>query len=220
MPSAKTLIWRDVLRYPQAEVTGFETQRSGSNSTHGPLDDQSRSWSVAAHGVVHNPLHGVAKLEGRFNVLPDHKPSDPSVLELEKPRAATPLYFCRPDGTPGLPLHAALSADAHLLLHSERRVAEHSTSIELKIGWRGYAPWADRVHLRTRSSEPVTLAMLVRRVAEKVELFMKSSKVSVTKAYPEWNIGSGPCKVAPADVIVIGVVTVSEGSIEPILQLR
>ncbi|KAI0069308.1 hypothetical protein BV25DRAFT_123565 [Artomyces pyxidatus] len=239
-PIAKTLIWRDVLRYHDDAVPELDWPWL----IHRNVPGLPHSISLS-HRVFPRLTPNAATSEGRPVVVLDYALAHPDirvipqerwlpygggsrgVAELMSTGVSPPLFFLKLDGTVGLSLNEALSHDLqNTLVNAQWRPMEGNTSVEVRIGWKGYNPWADQIQLRTRNiigpPMPITLARLAQHVAAKVAKFIEihqSAHVPINQAYAEWRVGSGPNDIKPSDIILVGVVSVSKGSIMPILRL-
>ncbi|KAI0060974.1 hypothetical protein BV25DRAFT_1827202 [Artomyces pyxidatus] len=73
--------------------------------------------------------------------------------------------------------------------------------------------------MRTRTtSEAITLGRLAQLVVTCVEKFLLKDDILVDDRYSNWRIGRSN-GISPENVVFIGVVAVSAGSIMPVLRL-
>ncbi|KAH9970044.1 hypothetical protein BGW80DRAFT_1334377, partial [Lactifluus volemus] len=98
-----------------------------------------------------------------------------------------------------------------------------SAHAQVRINWCGYAPWDDQINLRNQRTTPgretVSLVTFAKYVAGRVVKFMKLAESLPYNAQDQrWFIGEN--RITLRDVILIGVVQVSQGSWMPILQLN
>jgi len=142
--------------------------------------------------------------------------------ELQNASLIPPIFFIRLDNTVGLPLEIAKSVDADgpLLRYSDWHPMAGKASIKLRLSWYGYGPWQTQIQLRNRRKEPIMLPRLVQLIASGVDRFLRQEHGPVIDpSFPQWRIGNGPYNISPVNIVLVGVVAVSSGSIMPILRL-
>ncbi|KAH9059703.1 hypothetical protein EDB87DRAFT_1562947 [Lactarius vividus] len=133
----------------------------------------------------------------------------------------TPIHFVHNDRvTLGLPIVAAAAHDCTILLDvgNPAPVGDCSTTF-IRINWPGYDDWSGQIMTKdqTPAHNTITVDKFAKRVASAVCRFMDDhSRVHGGDA--RWRIGPGG--ITRDHVILIGVVHVSQGSWQPILQLN
>ncbi|KAI9435045.1 hypothetical protein H4582DRAFT_1972450 [Lactarius indigo] len=133
-----------------------------------------------------------------------------------------PIFFVHRNGALGLPLIQAAGGDCMSLQGASRPAPlgeTCSTHAQIRINWRGYRPWDDQIMIRTQTPrrEIIQLEKFVKHVAKKVKKFMDEGRQpNFYDNEQRYLIGNGG--ITPGDVVLIGVVHVSQGSWMPILQ--
>ncbi|KAI0249605.1 hypothetical protein BJV78DRAFT_1129465 [Lactifluus subvellereus] len=126
-----------------------------------------------------------------------------------------PIFFVRRNRVNlGLHLIMATAGDCTVLLgaYNAAPVGDCSTTY-VRIKWPGYDDWSKQIMTRDRTSShsTITLEKLAKRVANAVCHFLDCRD-------PAWQVG-GTNGIKKDHVILIGLVHVSQGSWQPILQL-
>ncbi|KAI0060972.1 hypothetical protein BV25DRAFT_1827196 [Artomyces pyxidatus] len=228
--SASTLLWYGVLRYADETLGDFPYLLV--EEVPGLLHAIS-----LPHFAFKYVLQNATSAHGYPRVLLDYKLHDPNlrvvpqirwvpynggaraVAELENRPILPPFFFIQHDQSVGVPLQVAKTANPLAIVNTDWTPFAGRASIKLRIGWYGYAAWEDQIQLRTRTtSAAITLGRLAQLVATRVEKFLLEGKVLVESRSPEWRIG-GPNGISPENIVLVGVVSVSGGSIMPILRL-
>jgi len=131
-----------------------------------------------------------------------------------------PIFFLHDDRvTLGLPLLKALKGVRALLQGADDTAPVGSCStMYIRINWPGYGDWNSQIMTKdqTMARNTVTLEKFVKRVAGAVGRFLDDAE-RVQGQDSNWRVGTGG--ITREDVILIGVVHVSQGSWQPILQL-
>jgi len=144
-----------------------------------------------------------------------------SKAELQSASLLPPIFFIRLDGSVGLPLETAKTAESQspLLLYGDWHPMEGKASIKMRIAWYGYMPWQTQIQLRNRRKEPITLSRLVQLVASGVDRFLRQEHGDIIDpSFLQWRIGDRPY-ISPNRIVLVGVVAASSGSIMPIMRL-
>lgn len=132
-----------------------------------------------------------------------------------------PIFFIHSDRvTLGLPIVSAATRDPTTLLDTGKaaQVGDCSTTF-IRINWPGYGEWNSQIMTKdqTPAHNTITTEKFAKRVASAVCRFMEEH-TRVHGGDPRWSIGPGG--ITKDHVILIGVVHVSQGSWQPILQLN
>ncbi|KAF8498670.1 hypothetical protein F5888DRAFT_1690907 [Russula emetica] len=130
-----------------------------------------------------------------------------------------PVFFVGIDGSLGVPvLNAAAghmqARDPHLALPLQTK-----TTTKIRIAWPGYSPSEHQVQLRdqTPTKNLITFDRFVKNVGSRVRRFLMECGERVPVQHSKWMVGHG--NITSDEVMLIGIVQVSEGSWMPILQL-
>ncbi|KAF8494388.1 hypothetical protein F5888DRAFT_655532 [Russula emetica] len=132
-----------------------------------------------------------------------------------------PIFFVQSDGTTlGLPLNQAASGNCSALLNAHRPAPvgqQHTTFI--RILWSGYSEWSSQIMTRDQTPAHNTIPMeaLAARVARAVCRFLQDCAGQRCTS-PAWFIGRGG--ITANDIILVGLIQVTQGSWQPILQLN
>ncbi|KAH9954548.1 hypothetical protein BC827DRAFT_1143511 [Russula dissimulans] len=137
-----------------------------------------------------------------------------------------PIFFVHKDGEGlGLPLTDAAAGNCMHLRGAEQAARVGTTThAQIRINWCGYLylEWSDQIMIQKQSpaKETISLEKFAKYVAGKVLKFMEHAR---NTAYDNdrdqrWIIGD--YHITPRNVVLIGVVQVSQGSWMPILQLN
>lgn len=130
-----------------------------------------------------------------------------------------PIFFVNRNGSLGVPvMHAAAG---HMQLRDAYLPPSlmDKTTAKIRIGWPGYAPSEQQVQLRdqTPAKNPIPFDRFVKHVGSRVRQFLTDrERLPVQQAF-RWMVGHG--NIISDEVMLIGIVQVSEGSWMPILQL-
>ncbi|KAI9432653.1 hypothetical protein H4582DRAFT_2083042 [Lactarius indigo] len=132
-----------------------------------------------------------------------------------------PIFFLHNDRrTLGLPIVAAAARDCMTLLDTGKpaAVGDCSTTF-IRINWPGYGEWSSQIMTRdqTPAHNTISVEKFAKRVASAVCRFMDEQS-RVHGSDQRWRIGPGG--ITRDHVILIGIVHVSQGSWQPILQLN
>ncbi|KAH9003671.1 hypothetical protein EDB86DRAFT_2265584 [Lactarius hatsudake] len=132
-----------------------------------------------------------------------------------------PIFFVHNDRvTRGLPIVSAAAREATTLIDTgkQAQVGDCSTTF-IRINWPGYGEWSSQIMTRdqTPAHNTITTEKFAKRVASAVCRFM-DEQARVQGGDPRWRIG--PSGITKDHVILIGIVHVSQGSWQPILQLN
>ncbi|KAH9044858.1 hypothetical protein EDB84DRAFT_1558939 [Lactarius hengduanensis] len=132
-----------------------------------------------------------------------------------------PIFFIHSDRvTLGLPIVSAATRDPTTLLDTGKAapVGDCSTTF-IRINWPGYGEWNSQIMTKdqTPAHNTITTEKFAKRVASAVCRFIDEHS-RVHGGDPRWRIGPGG--ITRDHVILIGVVHVSQGSWQPILQLN
>jgi len=135
-----------------------------------------------------------------------------------------PVYFVHNDrATIGLPLLKAVEGSrATLLGAGDAAPIGNVSSMCIRINWPGYGDWRSQVMTKDQTSahNTITVEKFAKRVAATVCRFLDQlvEAERLEGQDPNWRIGAGG--ITKEQVILIGVVHVSQGSWQPILQLN
>ncbi|KAI0255572.1 hypothetical protein BJV78DRAFT_1279317 [Lactifluus subvellereus] len=149
-----------------------------------------------------------------------HHPSDGGRYYKNVP-LNMPIFFVHNDRvTLGLPLLRAAAGDCMTLLGvgAAPPVGDCSTT-SIRINWPGYGDWNTQITIKdqTPAHNTIPLEKFAKRVASAVCKFLDGAQ-RVHGNDPNWRVGNGG--ITKEHVILIGVVHVSQGSWQPILQLN
>jgi len=130
-----------------------------------------------------------------------------------------PIFFVNMNGGLGVPVMSA--AAGHMQLRDAYLPPSpiDKTTTKIRIGWPGYAPSEHQVQLRdqTPKKNPISFDRFVKHVGSRVRQFlMDCERIHVQQPF-SWTVGHG--NITSDEVMLIGVVQVSESSWMPILQL-
>ncbi|KAI0270565.1 hypothetical protein BC834DRAFT_861988 [Gloeopeniophorella convolvens] len=137
-----------------------------------------------------------------------------------------PVFFTKRDGSVGLPLVSAAAGDCMSLLKasSTAPVGEGHTA-DIHINWCGYADWVTQIMIRdqTPHRRTITLEKLAKRIASGVIRFLEGperreqAQGRRDQEYRKWRVERE--QINKRRIWLIGLVQVSQGSWQPILQL-
>jgi len=131
-----------------------------------------------------------------------------------------PIFFVNMDGNLGVSIMSAAAGQMQLRGAELPPPLADKTLIRIRIGWPGYPPSENQVLLRdqTPAGNPITLERFVKQVGNRVGLFLADcERVPAQGSKSNWAVGQG--NITPDEVMLIGLVQVSEASWTPILQL-
>ncbi|KZV71388.1 hypothetical protein PENSPDRAFT_734141 [Peniophora sp. CONT] len=136
-----------------------------------------------------------------------------------------PLWFFGEDGVLGFPVQG--NTNSIKLLHGQEALRLKSndkpiSTLKIKFAWPNYQP--DEKQIRATPNSPLNnLNTLASRTAGAVRTYMsdETKKVMVNEnLVPQpWKIGTQPGEVRIADVLLLGVIFVSEGAAMPLLSV-
>jgi len=133
-----------------------------------------------------------------------------------------PIFFLNNDCvTLGIPLLKAVGRDRAMLLGArDTAPVGNATTLYLRINWPGYNDWSSQIMTRDQTivQNTITLEQFAKRVANAVGRFLDEAQLFEGQD-PHWRVGAGR-GIIREDVILIGIVQVSQGSWQPILQLN
>ncbi|KAH9062575.1 hypothetical protein EDB83DRAFT_842378 [Lactarius deliciosus] len=161
-------------------------------------------------------------IEHRGTVVPQRKWRPPNeALRHSHVSLMMPIHFVHNDRVNlGLPIGLAAARPCMTLLDvgNPAPVGDCSTTF-LRINWPGYGEWAAQIMTRdlTPAHNTITVEKFAKRVASAVCRFM-DEQLRTDGWEARWRIG--PSGITRDQVILIGVVRVSRGSWQPILQLN
>ncbi|KAH9171209.1 hypothetical protein EDB89DRAFT_1973608 [Lactarius sanguifluus] len=135
-----------------------------------------------------------------------------------------PIFFVHKNGGLGLLLNQAAGGYCMPLQGASQPAPLGTTCgshAQIRINWRGYPPYDDQISIQIQGQRIIRLEKFVMRVARKVRKFM----TYMTEGFLPYNSGErhwfiGVDGITPDDVVLIGVVHVSQSSWMPILQLN
>jgi len=133
-----------------------------------------------------------------------------------------PIFFVQRDQrTIGLPLSLAAAGDCSSLLdrHLPAPVGGHHT-INIHIMWPGQHEWSSQIMTRDQTPlhNTITMEGLAARVARAVGRFLQDRAVEQQGTSYDWRIGQGG--TTDYNILLVGLINVSQGSWQPILQLN
>ncbi|KAI0247755.1 hypothetical protein BJV78DRAFT_897257 [Lactifluus subvellereus] len=135
-----------------------------------------------------------------------------------------PIFFVRKSGNLGLPLIEAAAGSCMSLRGADQTApVGPGAHAQIRINWRGYAPWGAQIMIRkqTPTQETISLETLAKYVAGRVKAFMDDEPAKRGPYnYSDRRCFIGDSGIAPRDIALVGVVQVSQGSLMPILQLN
>ncbi|KAI0062167.1 hypothetical protein BV25DRAFT_1856651 [Artomyces pyxidatus] len=150
-----------------------------------------------------------------------------AIAELQRDGVVPPEFIIMTDGTIGIALDDAVTVAEGMLRDFDwPLLGSTRASIKVRIGWKGYDPWVNQIQLRTHSTagdrEPISRAAFVRYLASRVIKFLNEAERAgpSNDADVEFRIGSRTNEISSANIVLVGAVAVSQGSIMPLLQLR
>jgi len=132
-----------------------------------------------------------------------------------------PIFFIQRDRrTIGLPLNLAAAGNCSSLLDARVTAPvgdRHTTTI--RIMWPGQQEWNTQIMTRdqTQDHNTITMEALAARVARAVGRFLQDRAGQQSTSSP-WSIGPGG--ITDHDIILVGLIDVTQGSWQPILQLN
>ncbi|KZV69909.1 hypothetical protein PENSPDRAFT_735060 [Peniophora sp. CONT] len=136
-----------------------------------------------------------------------------------------PLWFFERDlqgACLGVPVDRACRGDMQLL-RGEYEIGffEKKTTLKIKFDWPNYAPSEKQIR-GTKKSPMHTVARLAKLTAGAVRNFMVDpQRTMIDTANPQpWNIGTANGEVSVQDVLLLGVIFVSDGAAMPLLAAR
>jgi len=148
-----------------------------------------------------------------------------------------PFFFFNEDGTFGV--NILDDQENFRMLDNVTPLDRESlcrSTLKVKFGWPNYPNAELQIRFAKRSSKTegkiaVTARRLASRVAGTTRLFMAEAnelrmgavikyKLGPLFEFPDWRIGTDPGQITYRDVILLGVIFVSPGSIMPILKLH
>ncbi|KAI9510125.1 hypothetical protein F5148DRAFT_640665 [Russula earlei] len=133
-----------------------------------------------------------------------------------------PIFFIHKDGESlGIPVTEAAAGNCMHLRGADQAAAVGPTNhTQIRINWCGYRylEWSDQIMIQRQTKETISLEKFAKYVAGKVLKFMEVAKSSAHVNDQRWLIGDN--HITPRNVILIGVIQVSQGSWMPILQLN
>lgn len=135
-----------------------------------------------------------------------------------------PIFFESADGSLGIPLLLA-SGGATSDLRDENRPAMlgGKSTTHLCLNWVGYVEYKKQVEIQDSHRRPITMGRLARRVGSFVDSFFDASDDYFHASDPDWAIHGRAWRIKrewKECTRVIGIIHVSQGVWQPILQLR
>ncbi|KAN0121210.1 hypothetical protein V8E52_003798 [Russula decolorans] len=130
-----------------------------------------------------------------------------------------PIFFVDMNGSLGAPVMNAAAGHIHLRDAYLPPSLIGKPTTKIRIWWPGYAPSEHQVQLRdqTPAKYPIGFDRFVKHVGSRVRQFlMDRERLPVQQPF-SWMVGHG--NITSDEVMLIGIVQVSEGSWMPILQL-
>ncbi|KAI0285882.1 hypothetical protein BGY98DRAFT_245073 [Russula aff. rugulosa BPL654] len=130
-----------------------------------------------------------------------------------------PVFFIGRDGSLGVPVINAAAGQIELRDIVLPPPLLDKTTAKIRIAWPDYHTSEQQVQLRdqTPAKNHIAFDRFVRHVGGRVRLFLGDcERVPVQQPF-KWMVGHG--NITPDEVMLIGIVQVSEGSWMPILQL-
>ncbi|VDB95280.1 unnamed protein product [Peniophora sp. CBMAI 1063] len=129
------------------------------------------------------------------------------------------LWFVRRDGGLGVPAEGSRP----LLWHGEKEFQRSPwrKTMKIKFNWPGYDGWWEK-QIRMDAGDR-SIGRLASLVANKVRDFIYDHDPSVTHSVgtqARWRIGSQAGRISASDILVLGILLVSDGAVMPILQVR
>ncbi|KAF8487151.1 hypothetical protein DFH94DRAFT_16357 [Russula ochroleuca] len=133
-----------------------------------------------------------------------------------------PIFFAHSElGTLGLRLAQAREGNIEGLLdgRAPALVGDCNTTY-IRIQWPGYNEWTSQITTRETSptQNTITLETLAECVADAVRRFLEIG-AGQQCGLPAWQVG-GPGGITADDIIIVGLIHVTQGSWQPILQLE
>ncbi|KAH9058084.1 hypothetical protein EDB87DRAFT_1823332 [Lactarius vividus] len=198
--------------------------------TFGPQDAENYHRNLLKEYQALRP-YNLIEYPGIFFAMPPHRPD----LDPRQPQTpwgtvigqkiwttrnqheflCPPIFFVNRNGGLGLPLNQAAGGDCMSLRGASQPLPLDetcSTHAQIRINWHGYSPWSEQISIRTQTprQEIIRLEKFVRHVATKVKKFMVEGRQPKPYSNGEqrWFIGDGG--ITPNDVVLIGVVHVSQ----------
>jgi len=138
---------------------------------------------------------------------------------VDQARFRMPVFFVGADGSLGVPVLNAVAGHVQLRDAHLPPPLQHKTTTKIRITWPGYGPSELQVQLgdQTSAKNPIPFNRFVRNVGIRVRQFIVDrERVPVQQPF-KWMLGNG--NISSDEVMLIGIVQVSEGSWMPILQL-
>jgi len=129
-----------------------------------------------------------------------------------------PVFFVGANGNLGVPVLNAAAGDMQLQDAQLPPPLQDKTTAKIRIAWPGYVHSEGQVQLRdqTAAKNPIPFNRVVKHVASRVRQFLAECERVPIQQF-NWMLGNG--NISSDEVMLIGIVQVSEGSWMPILQL-
>ncbi|KAH9993730.1 hypothetical protein BJV74DRAFT_770768 [Russula compacta] len=136
---------------------------------------------------------------------------------VEQAQLHMPVFFVNTNGTLGVPVVNAAAGQMSLRGANAPAPLGDKTTTKIRISWPGYGPSEQQVQLRDQTPyrNPISLERFVKHLGSRVQQFLLHMPVHDPNS--RWIVGHG--RITFNEVMIIGVVQVSEGSWMPILQL-
>ncbi|KZV72759.1 hypothetical protein PENSPDRAFT_649518 [Peniophora sp. CONT] len=128
-----------------------------------------------------------------------------------------PIFFVHGDGRVGISLPEAVAGHPTSLVgaHQSAPLGGRSTT-HLYLSWPGYAAYRKQVEIQDAHHRQITISRLVRRIGSFIDAFIQANSTVYNAS--QWRVGEGA--IIRDHIIINGLVQVSAGTWQPIVQLN
>ncbi|KZV71525.1 hypothetical protein PENSPDRAFT_751630 [Peniophora sp. CONT] len=131
-----------------------------------------------------------------------------------------PVFFVRTDNVIGVDMSNARSSGALNIFNSDAPAPLGVTSTHFSLKWPGYAQgFKKQQELRDSNRIPYTMSKLVERVARFIERFIEEAATwPIDPNFQHWRVGPGA--ITKDHLYIVGLIHVSAGTWQPIIQMK
>ncbi|VDB83175.1 unnamed protein product [Peniophora sp. CBMAI 1063] len=128
-----------------------------------------------------------------------------------------PIFFVHVDGRVGISLAEAVAGHSTTLsgAHQFSAMGGKSTT-HFYVNWPGYHEYKKQVEIQDAHHRPITLSRLARRIGSFIDSFIQANSTVYNPS--QWRLGSGA--ITRDHIIIVGLMQVSAGTWQPIIQLH
>ncbi|VDC04772.1 unnamed protein product [Peniophora sp. CBMAI 1063] len=105
-----------------------------------------------------------------------------------------------------------------------KRDGKCRTSVKVYFQWEGYEPYTSQIQMRggSQSADSCTFKRLVNQVNRRICKFISKDAVPLPNGNSNspWAVGNGVGRISAEDLLLLAIVSVSEGVIMPVLKVR